>query len=200
MFSNEEEAIVTAIWIANRLVKDKEKSTRRKFYSIKDEWITRHQDRLVIGKVVRDESLVCRECGGSGHSPGGPCPRCYGTGTEGGSDDRYDPEAECSACDGKGRFPPGPCQRCGGTGKYRVSILYEHLFDIDGTHYTFHSYTKPAHLCDDPGADCEIYGGRFSQDQLDEMALPMSGILKILGYVARAQWSMQFDKYSGCYE
>ncbi len=59
MFNNDEEAIVTAIWISNRLVKDKEKSTRKKFYSLKDEWIAQHQGRLIIGKVVRDESRTC---------------------------------------------------------------------------------------------------------------------------------------------
>ncbi len=191
MFNNDEEAIVTAIWISNRLVKDKEKSTRKKFYSLKDEWIAQHQGRLIIGKVVRDESRTCWTCNGTGQFPGGECFYCHGFGTD---------ENPCDGCGNTGELPPGPCHKCNGTGKYRISILYEHLFDIDGTHYSFHSYTKPEHLCEELGADCETYGGRFTQEELDDMALPMSGLLQILAHVAMSKWEMRFDKYSGRYE
>jgi hypothetical protein len=198
MFISEEEALATAIWIGNRLVKNREKSTRRKFYSLKDEWIIRHQGELIIGKVVRDESQGCWTCGGTGQQTKTQCPRCYGDGTELGFDES-ESEVECPTCDGKGYFEAGPCRRCGGSGLHRISILYEHLFDIDGTHYTFHSYVKPEHLCEELGADCETYGGRFSQDELNEMALPVTGILRLLGYVAKNTWEMQFDRMSGRY-
>jgi len=204
-FTNEEEAIVTAVWIGNRLVKEKAKSTRRKFYSLKDEWIKRHQNYLTEGRIAREESLQCRLCDGAGKLEEDViCWHCFGSGEH---DSYYDPYEEdnyyfdeCNTCNGLGHFPKGECPKCNGTGKYRAWNLYEHRFDLDGQKYCFHSYTRPSKLSDEPGADCEEYGGRFTQEELDDLALPMSGILKILDHVARSRWDMYFDTDTYKYE
>jgi len=164
-FINEEEAIAHAIWMGNRLVKERAKSTKKKFYSLKDEWLNRHEDCLIEGRIAREEGKTCWDCGGTG---------------------TIDEDNQCSSCQG--------------TGKYRTWNLYEHRLEVAGQRYTFHSYVRPKHLSDEPGADCEEYGGRFSEEELGELALPMSGILKILGYVAKVYWGLQFSTYSGRYE
>lgn len=195
MFNDEEEAIITAIWIANRLVKDKAKSTKRKFYSIKDAWIKKHQNDLTSGRIAREESLPCRLCEGTGTLEFNlTCSHCYGSGEHEG----YYENDTCHTCDGEGYFPAGDCPKCQGTGKYKTWNLYEHRFDLNGNPYCFHSYAEPDKLDDEPGADCEEYGGRFGEEELNEMALPMSGLLKLLTYIAAAKWKLQL--YDGRYE
>ena len=149
-FEDEDEAIETAIWLTNRLVKNSESvATRRNFYSIKDEFIRRNQEKLIEGRKVREE------------------------------------ERECARCQGDG------CARCKYIGSYKRT-LYVHNFDLDGRHYSFHSYQKPSRLSDEPGEDKEQFGGRFTDEELSEMSLPMSGFVKLLRYVARAKWKMIF--------
>jgi hypothetical protein len=154
-FNSEVEAEATAIFAANRLVKDKARSTKRRFYSIKDEFIRRHLADLVLGQKVRDEIR------------------------------------ECWACDGTGEDYGCTCQRCDGTGEYSRRTLYLHRFVIEGSQYAFHSYEAPISLSDEPGEDLESYGGSFSEAELEDLALPMSGLLRMLGYVAVAKWHMQ---------
>jgi hypothetical protein len=223
MFAGEEEAVATAIWIANRLVKDKAGSTRRKFYSIKDEWIECNQEHLVIGKVVKIEAYVCSSCGDYGPASNffadRICSRC------GDWAHQVAVQVECETCGGAGHYLGGTrCVECNGFGKHEAPVIYEHLFDINGTHYTFHSHIKPrhsyedsgarpwnpprdwtnavgsSHLCGDIGADPEIHGGRFTEQDLYDMALPISGLLRLLGYVATAKWGLQFCRQSGRYE
>src|SRR5210317_1809346 len=80
-FPTEEDAIAEAIFLANRHVKTKAAETKRKFYSIKERWIERHQDQLVDGRIVQEEKLKCRTCDGKGKVQPGPCYRCDCTGT-----------------------------------------------------------------------------------------------------------------------
>ena len=171
LFENEREAIDTAVWIGNRLVKDKAKSTRRRFYSIKEEWMLQRRSYLTSGQKVREESLECRSCCGEGKR------KEFG-------DDKA--------------FSLIECNRCHGTGKYRTWWLYLHTFNIDGQEYSFHSYVKPHLLSDTPGEDKEDYGGRFTEEELNDLALPMTGLLKILGYVAN-KWGMVINKKNGTY-
>jgi hypothetical protein len=80
LFKDEAEAEVTAIWIANRLVKDRARSTRRRFYEVKDGFIRAYQDCLTEGRCTRVERRYCRACGGSGDEDLGGCEACDGTG------------------------------------------------------------------------------------------------------------------------
>lgn len=150
-FPSETEAEVTAIWIANRLVKDHARSVRRAFYEAKDIFIRSYQKHLTEGRCVRVERRSCRDCRGSGED-GDDC-----------------------------------CDRCEGTGIYSERTLFCHYFVIAGQRYSFHSYEKPAKISSEPGEDKEEYGGRFSEDEIKEMMLPMSGLLRMLGWVAAAR-------------
>ena len=148
-FTNDDVALATAVWCANRLIKDsRAKATRRKFYSIKDAWLERQDS---VGQRVR---LERKECWG-----------CYGDG----------------------------CDRCDQTGWYRERWLYVHEFFVEGQRYHFHSYIPPKALLCGPGEDKETFGGNFTETELDELYLPMSGLLKMLGYVAAAMWKLAWD-------
>jgi hypothetical protein len=149
LFDSTTEAEVTAIWMANRLVKDMARSTKRALYEVKDMWIRGAQGWLVEGRIARVERRDCRDCGGSG-------------------DD-------------------GECERCDGTGIWSQRTLYCHYFSVDGRRYSFHSYQTPASISTEPGEDKEEYGGRFSASELTELALPMSGLLRMLRWHALAE-------------
>jgi hypothetical protein len=77
LFRDESEAEATAIWIANRLVKNRSRSVRRRFYEVKDGFISAYQNCLTEGRCTRVERRDCRDCGGSGDDD---CERCDGTG------------------------------------------------------------------------------------------------------------------------
>lgn len=72
-FASDDEAVATAVFIVNRQVKDKARSTRRIFYHIKDQFLARMETR---GKPVRVERQECRACYGTDPL----CDRCDGTG------------------------------------------------------------------------------------------------------------------------
>jgi hypothetical protein len=156
-FEGEEDAIVTAVFIGNRLVKDKARSTKRIFYSIKDEFLRRTQ---ATGQRVRHEVDHCYRCDGTGNA--------------------YEEE-------------DGVCQRCCGDGIWRDRWLYVHRFEVNGRPYCFHSYTEPAVLLTGQGEDLESYGGQFGEEELAELALPMTGLLRMLRYVAAVYWGLVFD-------
>ncbi len=203
LFESEDEAIVVAIWTGNRLVKQRAASTRRKFYSLKDAFIERHQKDLVAGYRVREEYKECWDCNGTGEVREIVC----AVDNEEFVSRERDEELLCWGRAGSNPddMPTGwyeivgRCQMCGGTGKYRSRWLYLHVFNLGGQTYSFHSYVKPALLKDEYGEDKEQYGGKFTEQELAEMALPMSGILRILGYVAVTKWGMSFSKYDGIY-
>lgn len=84
-------------------------------------------------------------------------------------------ERVCWDCNGGGESRWGEdCFKCGGTGLYSSSILYEHLFEIEGRKYCFHSYVRPASLSDEPGANLAHYGRPFAAD---ELPLPPQSLL-----------------------
>ena len=209
-FESDDEAIAVAIWTGNRLVKDRAKSTRRKFYSLKDAWIKRNQTNLMTGMRVRKEYLACRKCVGVGKlfegraganywdfenwlsGPGSPQhAEFWGRRWTGGK-----PDIEKLP---EGWYVSGDCPKRSGTGKYRTWWLYLHVFDICGQQYSFHSYVRPKQLSDELGEDCERYGGRFTEDELDELALPVTGLIKFLGYVAHDRWGLAFSRRAGKY-
>ena len=193
MFPCEESAIAHAIWITNRLVKNKARSSRRKFYSIKDAWLRRHQDCLSEGRVARMEERPCWDCDGTGKAEPACCWKCDGMG-------EMEWGEECWKCDGLGVVnSDGECSRCYGTGIHSRHILYEHRLTVAGQRYSFHSYTAPDCVSDEPGEDSESYGGCFSEEELNELGLPFSGLLKMLSYIAAACWKMKFSKREGRY-
>ena len=142
---------MTAIWIANRLVKEHARTTRGAFYEVKESFIRSYQDCLTEGRCVRVERRSCRDCGGSG-------------------DDGW-----------------GWCDRCEGTGIYSERTLFCHYFVIAGRPYSFHSYERPARVAAETGEEEEAYGGRFSEEEIQEFLLPMSGLLRMLRWVAAAR-------------
>ena len=91
------------------------------------------------------------------------------------------------------------CIECNGTGTIRELWLYLHTLDLDGQRYSFHSYVRPARLSDGQGEDCEAYGGRFTEAELEDLALPVTGLIRALGYVACTKWGMRFNKYARRY-
>lgn len=73
----------------------------------------------------------------------------------------------CWNCDGAG------CWRCD-DGIYSSRTLYEHVFEIRGRTYTFHSYVRPTQVSEAPGADLANYGRPFTPD---ELPLPPQSLL-----------------------
>lgn len=151
-FESDDEAIATAVWMGNRMVKTHAKSTKAQFYSIKDGFIRKYGNE---GRRAREEKKVCYDCGGTG-------------------DNGW-----------------GECDHCGSTGVYSSRWLYLHEFAVAGTQYRLHSYVAPVTLLDENAEDAEQYGGRFTEAELAALALPMTGLLKVLRYVAAALWGMK---------
>lgn len=167
-FESTEAAIAHAIWVANRLAKLEPREERREFYSLKDDWLRLHSEDLVSGHVTRHEVDDCWGCGGSGYCNcddgwwhGRECNRCYGT---------------------------GECERCDGTGIYWERTLYEHRLVVAGQRYSFHSYSQPRLLSDEPGADLSHYGGTFTEEEITALPLPFQGLLRMLRYVKEHLW------------
>lgn len=102
-----------------------------------------------------------------------PCFRCGGTGW-------YDEHNE-------------ECGRCKGTGQYLCRTLYLYEFVVEGQRYSFHSYATPKIVLTEHAPDLPSYGQMFAQNELDLLPLPMSGILRLLTYVAAAIWKMQLN-------
>ena len=198
-FDTEEEAIVTAIWCANRLVKDKARSTKSKFYDLKDHWITLNQNYLVKGQGVREEKKDCRDCRGFGKTVETK-PYLWDLDR---ADETWDiihnSESPSQAVEElRKTYKPNAawleiCDRCNGTGIYKSRWLYLHTFDVNGQRYSFHSYVRPGKVDPELGEDKETFGGKFSEEELAELSLPMSGLLNVLHYVARSKWGLWFN-------
>ena len=157
-FTWDDQAILQAIWVANRLVKPMAVSTRRQFYALKDEAIQRYGEK---GRKARQEEKICFRCEGSGEDPW---------------DDEY------------------PCHKCGGSGIFASRWLFVHEFDVCGQRYCFHSYLPPKTLLDGQAEDAEHYGGSFTDEEFKALGLPLSGLLRILRYVATERWQLKFWK------
>jgi hypothetical protein len=148
LFESEDDAIATAVWCANRLVKQsRSRGTKRMFYQIKDIFIRRYGSDGVGQQVRREVD-------------------------------------ECWRCEGDDSF----CDRCDGSGVYRERWLYVHYFEVAGQRYCFHSYQEPAHLVSGMGENTSSFGSRFTQEELEQLALPMSGLVRMLRYVAAVVW------------
>lgn len=148
-FESDDAAIATAVWQANKMVKSAARLTRRKFYSIKDEFIRRY------GRIGQQARL-----------------------------DQYD----CFRCEGEGW-----CDYCEGTGVYREAWLYLHEFEVAGQTYRLHSYVEPKTLVGsiDGLPHQGAYGAQFTDEEIANLPLPLSGLVKMLSYVAAAMWTMQ---------
>ena len=72
----------------------------------------------------------------------------------------------CWDCNGNGNVCGDTCGHCRGTGIYSSRTLYEHNFEIGGRKYCFHSYVRPEHLSEEPGADLLHYGHPFTPGEL----------------------------------
>ncbi len=75
-FESDDEAIITAIWSGNRLVKDADGVSQRMFYSIKEACIEKYGNE---GWHERDDKFRCRDCRG-GMRYGALCAVCGGEG------------------------------------------------------------------------------------------------------------------------
>lgn len=110
---------------------------------------------------------------------------------------------DCIACGGLPSFHlEYPCDRCGGSGIYASRWLYSYNFEVEGQAYNFHSYLAPkVVVASIPGYQNDDYdfGGRFNDEELKALRLPWSGIMRILAYVARAVWQMDYDFLYGVY-
>jgi molecular chaperone DnaJ len=84
--------------------------------------ITLEEALLGCEKVVEVPCATrCASCDGTGSTTRKvrPCPRCNGSGREGGSGQRVRPDPgspPCRDCGGKGGVPEAPCSLCGGWG------------------------------------------------------------------------------------
>lgn len=152
-FESDDEAIITAVWMMNRLIKNAARATRRRGYSIKDAAIARYGSE---GRRAREEKKVCWGCDGTGEDEYGDC-----------------------------------CYRCDGTGVYSSRWLYLHEFTVARQRYSLHSYQTPKVLLEGESGDAERFGGTFSEGELKALALPMSGLMRLLSYVAAAKWGMK---------
>lgn len=175
-FSQQESALAHAVWVANRLVKAKTRTSRSEFYSLKDAWLERNQVHLISGHIAREEVKYCFACEGTGECNCGDgmwydrtCNRCYGS---------------------------AKCRRCN-NGIYESWLLYEHRLEIDGQRYSFHSYERPHKLSDQESEDCPVYGGSFTEEELAALPLPYSGVMEVLRFAAVHRWGMRrrFDDY-----
>jgi hypothetical protein len=72
----------------------------------------------------------------------------------------------CWDCGGSGDRWGNVCWKCDGTGLFSSRKLYEHIFEIAGRQYVFHSYKKPSKLSSTPGANLKAYGHPFTPDEL----------------------------------
>lgn len=158
-FESDDEAIATAVWMCNRLIKSAARSSRASFYSIKDAFIRRYGGP---GKRVREEVKTCWGCGGE-------------------KVDEWGDE----------------CARCDGTGVYSSRWLYLYEFEVAGRRYSLHSYVEPELVLEEMGENAEHFGGQFESGELKSLALPMSGLLRLLRYVAAAIWKM--NSHDGIY-
>ena len=99
--------------------------------------------------------------------------------------------AECFGCYGDG------CERCGWTGNHRERWLYVHRFTIAGKPYCFHSYVEPATLVSGLAADDESFGTQLTDEELAELPLPLSGLIRMLRYVAAVVWAKSKEDEQG---
>lgn len=76
-------------------------------------------------------------------------------------------ERMCWSCDGSGiYYQDEECWKCGGTGVYSSRTLYEHVFEIEGRVFSFHSYVRPRLVGEERGADLPVYGQPFRSEEL----------------------------------
>lgn len=77
-YRSDDDAIAHAVWLGNLLCKNRDRISRRIFYSIKEQLICRH---ATAGYPVRQEIQYCYTCGGLDTQAGPePCPACRGSG------------------------------------------------------------------------------------------------------------------------
>jgi hypothetical protein len=76
------------------------------------------------------------------------------------------------------------CERCDGSGVYFSRTLYEHLFEIDGEEFCFHSYVPPPsdRLSSVAGADLTSYGRRFTPAEMSSVRLRVPEFTRLIGY------------------
>jgi hypothetical protein len=170
-FASLPQAEVEAIWLANRLVKDKDHSSKSAFYEVKDLFLRYAQPWLTEGQMVRVEKKECFACGGTGNDTSFMVE---------GEDDGFEEGM------GAGSWEDLSCERCYGTGIWSMRTLYLHKFAIEGRRFSFHSYVAPARVSEIPGEDKAEYGGKFSEQELLDLPLPFSGLFRLLRYHAFA--------------
>lgn len=95
-------------------------------------------------------------------------------------------EKICFRCNG------GGCERCGYEGVYQSRWLYTHEFFIAGQRYSFHSHVCPKVLLDEMAENVQ-FGTKFSDEEIGQLALPMTGMVKVLCYVAAVVWGLDWN-------
>ncbi|MGL4423258.1 MAG: hypothetical protein ACRCZF_21530 [Gemmataceae bacterium] len=93
-------------------------------------------------------------------------------------------ERQCWDCGGHGLQGDEECYRCDGSGVYSSRTLYEHLFEIGGEEFCFHSFVQPPanHLSCAAGADLPSYGRRFAPKELPRVRLRVPEFIRLIGY------------------
>jgi hypothetical protein len=91
----------------------------------------------------------------------------------------------CWSCNGSGTMEwEEDCYRCGGSGTYSSKTLYEsrYLFPGDERIYCFHSYSKPAVLSNEQGANKASYGSRLTPDECQQLPFGFHDLLRIVRF------------------
>ena len=103
----------------------------------------------------------------------------------------------CWSCNGSGiHWSDEECFDCGGSGYYSYQILYEvrYRFPGDERVYCFHTYKKPAHLTDEPGADQRSYGYRFSSEDRKQLLFGFHDLLRVVRHELKLLTDVAMDQ------
>lgn len=96
-----------------------------------------------------------------------------------------DESKACWSCGGSGIHWSGEeCERCFGSGCYSSRTLYEVRYTFPGNErvFCYHTYSRPALLSDQPGADKSSYGHRLSAEDRKRLPFGFHDLMRIVRY------------------
>jgi molecular chaperone DnaJ len=113
--------------------------------------------RGVETRIPVEIETSCRECGGTGASPGTApviCPECHGRGVKSESQGMFALSQPCPRCRGNGTVIESPCPHCGGSGRERRTKRYSVKIPAgvkDGTRIRLRAKGEPGRDGGPPG-------------------------------------------------